>query len=469
MVKKVKAYIAEYNMLEAFDKIVIGVSGGADSICLLLVLLEIKKTIPLELLCVHVHHGMRGEEADRDASFVENLCNKLEVKFIEQRYDVRKIAKEEKTSEEEAGRNLRYTLFHQIKEKFSYNKIAVAHNKGDQVETILFNLCRGAGVVGLKGIEPVSGDIIRPLLFCSRQGIEDYLTLNEVQWCTDSTNLTNIYMRNKIRHELIPFLEREVNPMSVENIWAAGNHLKEVNDYITKQYQVAYNKIVLLKNNKIYIPIEELEKEDILIRKFIIRKSIEVLSLGLKDITAKHVNNVLGLVDNMVGKYTMLPYEIRGTRDYENLVIEKWNKKEQEEFKPILIEMENVYEFYLNDKKEILNVNLEIPDEMNNLKEYEKKQQNGYTKCFDYDKIQGKLLLRTRRDGDFLEINENGGRKKLKRFFIDNKIPQNQRDKILLLTDDNHVIWVVGYRISEGYKITKNTSRIMKVQLDGGK
>ncbi|NLZ80241.1 MAG: tRNA lysidine(34) synthetase TilS [Clostridiales bacterium] len=469
MIKKVKAYVAEHTLLEAFDKIVVGVSGGADSICLLLILLEIRKILPLGLICVHVHHGMRGDEADRDASFVENFCKEREITFFEQRYDVRKYAEKEKISEEEAGRNLRYAFFHQIKERFNYNKIAVAHNKGDQVETILFNLCRGAGVVGLKGIEPVSGDIIRPLLSCSRKEIENYLSFQGINWCTDSTNLSNEYMRNKIRLELIPFLESEINPMSVEHIWAAGTHLQEVNHYLTRQCEVAYNKLAIAIGGKISISVIDLKKEDILIQKMVIRKGIEVLSLSLKNITSKHIDHVLELVNNTVGKYVMLPYGIRGIRDYESLVIEKWAEKNEEYFQAVSIVLGESEEYYLKDEKGRLTVSLITSKDATMLKEYEKKPQNSYTKWFDYDKIKDKLLLRTRKEGDYLEINENGGRKKLKRFFIDKKIPLNERDNILLLADGSHIVWIIGYRISEEYKITENTSRILKVQLDGGK
>ncbi len=468
MIKKVKAYVKEHGVLEAFDKIVVGVSGGADSICLLLILLEIKRTLPIELICVHVHHGIRKEEADRDASYVEKFCKDRDVTFFEKRYDVRKIAKEERISEEEAGRNIRYALFHQIKERFSYNKIAVAHNKGDQVETILFNLCRGAGVSGLKGIEPVSGDIIRPLLSCSRTEIEDYLSSHKINWCTDSTNLTNDYMRNRIRRGLIPFLESEVNPMAAEHIWMTGSHLREVNDYLTKQGEEAYNKLAVAKEGNIYISIKDLKKEDIIIQKMIIRKCIETLSFSLKNISANHVNSILALVNNEVGKYVVLPYGIKGIREYERLLITNKEEDRKEEFEPILIIVDELKEYSLKNEKWSLKVNLTTSTAENELKKYEKNPSNGYTKWFDYDKIKGKLLLRTRKEGDYFEINENGGRKKLKSFFIDCKIPQNERDEILLLADGSHIIWIVGYRISEGYKITENTSRILKVQIDGG-
>lgn len=469
MLKKVKAYITEHSMLEAFDKIVVGVSGGADSICLLLVLLEIRKILPLELLCVHVHHGIRNEEADRDAFFVENFCKDRDIAFLGQRHDVKKIAEKEKISEEEAGRNLRYALFYQIKEKFSYDKIAVAHNKGDQVETILFNLCRGAGVAGLKGIEPVAGDIIRPLLSCSRKEIEDYLSFQEINWCIDSTNLTKEYTRNKIRLELIPFLEQEINSMSSEHIWTTATHLQEVHEYLGKQGDAAYHKLAISKGANICIPVKELKKEDALLQKMIIRKGIETLSFSLKNITAKHVDSILDLINKRVGKYVMLPYGIRGIRDYEDIVIEKWGEKKEEVFQPVSIEIGEFKEYDLKNEKTRLIVELVTSQEEIALKEYEKSPLNTYTKWFDYDKIKGKLLLRTRREGDYLEINENGGRKKLKKFFIDNKIPQMERDKILLLADGSHVLWIIGYRISEGYKITENSKRILKVQLDGGK
>ncbi len=226
--KKVNNYIREHDMLAAGDRAVVGVSGGADSICLLHLLASLQKTMEMELLAVHVHHGLRGEEAERDARFVEAVCRSLAIPCVIVREDVETYAREQGLSLEEAGRNLRYRAFRKAAEGWKSRngqgryRIAVAHQKEDQVETILHNLFRGSGLRGLSGMAPVRGEIIRPLLCVGRQEVLDYLEENQHDYCVDSTNETLDYTRNKLRNYLIPEICREINNGAAEHIRAAG-------------------------------------------------------------------------------------------------------------------------------------------------------------------------------------------------------------------------------------------------------
>ena len=203
-------FIEENQLIKKGDRIVLGVSGGADSICLLHILSCIQKALEIRLFVVHINHGIRGEEAKRDEDFVRDFCKRLNVEFFAFHYDIKKMAREQKISEEEAGRKARYSTFDTVAKKIIQKegvdaqnvKIAIAHNKDDNAETILHNLSRGSGISGLKGILAQNGNIIRPLLCFSRQEIEEYLSKNNIEYMTDSTNLENEYTRNILRNEV---------------------------------------------------------------------------------------------------------------------------------------------------------------------------------------------------------------------------------------------------------------------------
>lgn len=466
MIKQVLKYVKENQMLSNNDTIVIGVSGGADSVCLFFALLELKKEYHLDLYVVHINHGIRGEQAKEDALFVEELCSNYGVGFVLVTENVREIAKKERISEEEAGRNVRYEAFHNICNKLGANKIAIAHNSDDKAETVLFNLFRGSGLKGLTGISAIRDNIIRPLLCVNRSQIEKYLEDRNITYCTDLTNLETDYTRNKIRLKVLPYISEYINNNVKEHIVQTSVMIDETLSYIESNANDCFEKIVKQKDGQYSIRIGEFIVENIVIQKLVIRKMIERLAGKLKDITSEHVNMVLSLIEMQVGKRVNLPYSIVAQKGYEdiklyvannNITKDKTKEKilQQEEITipgSYFVENENLqFEFNLIKYKK----NLIIP-------------QNGCTKWFDYDKINNTVSLRNRREGDFLQIDRRGSKKKLKAFFIDRKIPKEERDEILLLADGNHIMWVVGDRISEAYKIDENTKYVLTVKLYGG-
>lgn len=229
--------IEKYNMLEEKDVVCAALSGGADSVCLLLNLLEYQKLVPFTLTAMHVHHGIRGKEADRDASFCEELCKRLHIPFILERLDVPSYAGEKGLSMETAARELRYEAL----ERRSGGKIATAHTLSDQGETILLNLTRGTGLKGLCGIPPVRGRIIRPLLFTSRKEVEEYLSDRNEKFVFDGTNSSREYSRNKIRLDVIPVL-KEINPSLEQTIKRMVSVLSEEEDFLEGEALSLYKK-----------------------------------------------------------------------------------------------------------------------------------------------------------------------------------------------------------------------------------
>lgn len=472
MFTKVSDFILQNKMVEKGDRIAVGVSGGADSVCLLYVLKKLSSMEQFSLAAVHVNHGIRGAEADRDEQFVGELCRKWDIDFYPYSYDVRKLAKEEGLSEEEAGRKVRYQAFFDLCRQKRCNKIAVAHNKNDNAETFLFHLFRGTGIKGLSGMavqRSVSADsvditLIRPLLCTERREIEDYLNREGIAYQTDSTNLTDDYSRNKIRHRILSYATAEINTQAVGNINETALKLREIFEYIDQNVTERYNLFVKQEEGGCRISVEDMCKEATVIQKGILRKMIESLAGGLKDLETKHIDAVLALCDMQVGKQIHLPCGIIAKRGYEDISFC---------FKSSLL-WESLEERHINPIKLPIPGRVQLPAvgkiiETEIIK-YEKDQpipKSSCVKWFDYDKIENAVEIRYRKEGDYIQINASGGKKKLKDYFIDRKLPQKQRDNQLLITDGSHVMWIPGNgdRISEKYKVDETTSNILLMKL----
>ncbi|NLP33827.1 MAG: tRNA lysidine(34) synthetase TilS [Clostridiales bacterium] len=476
MVQKVKDYIKQNNMIEKGDRIVLGVSGGADSVCLLYMLYKIYKEEDVSMVVVHVNHGIRGDEAKKDERFVAELCEELNVEYLSFTYPVPQIAEVENLSEEEAGRKVRYEAFFQVCKDKRCNKIAIAHNKNDIAETVLFNLFRGTGIRGMAGIAPTakrrldSGEvmIIRPLLCLERMEIEEYLQERNLSFQIDATNLLNVYTRNKIRNHIVAYASEEINQNAVANISNLASQLREIENYINGQVEQQYSILTSYTgDDTIALEVCGFQSHDIVIQKGIIRKIICTLAGRLKNLESKHVDQVLSLLTKQVGKQIDLPYCIVAVRDYDRILFHigkgdgKGEREASEECSRVSIEISKPGKYYLPK----LQKNLEI-----NIINYEKKQTIPKSSCmkwFDYDKIENTVIIRNRNEGDYIQINASGGRKKLKDYFIDQKIPRDERDNILLVTDGSHIMWILdnGSRMSEKYKVDENTKQILLIKL----
>lgn len=472
MLRKALDYIKVNNMIEKGDRIVIGVSGGADSVCLLYVLGEYCSEQDATLIVVHINHGIRGEEAARDENFVKDLCFEKGLEFIAFSYDVKKIAKEQGLSEEEAGRMVRYNAFLEICKKNKCNKIAIAHNKNDNAETVLFHLIRGSGLKGLTGIEPKRiiktdfGEVtmIRPLLCIERGEIEDYLSQKGIMYQTDSTNNTDDYSRNKIRNKILKYAVREINNGTIGNITETANQLREVQEYINDHIGTRYLDLVEKKGNVYHISATALMKESRVIQKGIILRIMDNLAGKLKDIEAKHVDAVLSLLDKQVGRYRNLPYSMIAERDYEEIKLYNGSNLENMEsgngpMDPVNVNISGGT--IVVQKRKIFETSLI------NYKNNETIPKSSCMKWFDYDKIENAVEIRTRKEGDYIQINSSGGSKKLKDYFIDRKIPKKLRDSQILIADGNHIMWIpdLGDRMSERYKVSHNTTRVLVMKM----
>ena len=248
MKQKIIQTIKKYNLINSGDKIVLGVSGGPDSIAMLDILNQLKDEMNFEIYVVHVNHNIRGKDADEDEEYVKKYCEKYNIKFFAKKIDVPTIAKTEKIGTEEAGRKVRYEYFEEILKETKSNKIAIAHNKNDKVETIIMHLLRGSGISGLKGIEPIRGNkFIKPLIECDRQEIEKYCRENNLQPRIDKTNFENEYTRNKIRNIVIPYIKKEFNPNIIETITRLAEVVSSEDDFIENIANENYKKLLIIE------------------------------------------------------------------------------------------------------------------------------------------------------------------------------------------------------------------------------
>ena len=468
--ERIFEYCEKYHMLEQGDGVVLGVSGGADSVCLLFALLELQPKWNLRLHVVHVNHGIRPDAVE-DGAYVRQLCEERGIPFYLFEVSVEELAKERGCSTEEAGRQVRYEAFAQVMQEANCQKIAVAHNCNDRAETMLFHLFRGTGLTGLASIRPRREQIIRPILCLSRTEIEDFLQERGIAYRHDSTNDGDDYTRNKIRHHILPYAEQEIVQGSVGNMIRTADILAETEQYIEEQVQRARADCVteipgeasgFLVKEKGFCALHKFMK------KRLILELLKELSPGHKDIAAIHVEDVCCIFTGGGNREIHLPYGIRARRQYEELFLERAESVNTTYgFEEILIRPEEIAEeekvFYLGRGRRIYIKCLNLDKNPDNLKDI---PQNQYTKWFDCDKILGCLVLRNRKGGDYLTIRSGEAlqHKKVKDYMIAEKIPKIRRGEIPLLAEGEHVLWLVGYRISEYYKVDENTKRILQVR-----
>lgn len=445
MLNKVIATIKKYNMLSFGDSIVIGVSGGADSVCLTDILNSIKDQYNLNITLVHINHNIRGEEAKRDENYVINLAKHYGNNIKIFSYEVEKLAKENGLTVEEMGRKLRYDAFYTV--AGSTGKIAVAHNLNDNCETMLMRFFRGTGIKGLGGISASRERIIRPLINISRAEIEEYCKNKGLKFCTDSTNAIEEYTRNKIRLNIIPEIQKNFNENIAVTMARTAELMADEDSYMNKEAIKAYKACEIEPKR---IDIDILKKYDKVIQRRVIRLGFVDYSADLHDISYDHVENVLSLINKESGKTIELPNGLRAIREHNSIYFCKTIDKKDFSYN---IEIEKAYT--------LKNIGLGICISNNNLHENNK---NVCTIPLDYDKINKiNLFVRSRQTGD--KITLYNGSKSIKKLFIDEKIPLSKRDTIPLLVQGNDVIWVKDMKTSAYFKANQESTNIIYLNL----
>ena len=473
--KVCKKYMDELLMTEGELRVVIGVSGGADSICLLFLMKDI---LPADnIRVIHINHMIRGNEADEDSEFVEEICRREGLFFKEIRKDIPALSREMGYTEEEAGRRIRYECFGKEAEDWEAEcgcekgkvRIAVAHHVEDNAETVLFNLFRGTGIRGLSGIAPERGRIIRPLLGLTRKDIEDYLKYRGETFRTDRTNEDNDYSRNRIRNLILP-QARAVSPMAAEHIAAASERLRKILGYLDTRVDESIERIVTPEDGAYRIDREGLRSLDDVIASMLILKLLTELTPMKKDIGEVHASSVLELARGEAGKHADLPYGIKADVSHSQLLLRRQSREDERNGQSDDVEALELY-YRASDLTE---------EEVRALTD-KTAEGNRYTKYFDYDKIcyiaskqeirkDPPYEFRERRDGDFLRIRKSDGTpatKALGDYLTDLKLPVDEKKKIRVCAVGSEVLWVVGYRMGDSAKLSPDTGYILRLEVKG--
>lgn len=453
--QKIFSYIEEQALIAAGDVVFAGVSGGADSMCLLEALRAYRDKMEFELRVIHVEHGIRGEASMADAEYVRRFCEARAVPCEVIRVDAGAYAGAHGVSVEEAARELRYEAFEtaalsaeqRCKNKGAAERvrIAVAHHMEDQAETVLWQMIRGSDLKGMGGMRPNRGRIIRPLLAVGRLQIEQFLRGEGIAWREDVTNQDRKYTRNCLRMDVLPVLE-QLNGQAVGHLCENAVRMQETEDYLERQTQLLCGHVIKeLAQGGLFVS-ESLGQEPPLMQRRVLYWALKTVSGKSKDLTGRHVALLQELFTRQVGRELAFPYCVTAVRTYGGLsLLPACTENTGERITPDQIRMEVLDDFQLS--------------------EISKKK---YTKWFDYDKIKHNVQIRGRRSGDYLVIDGDGRRQTLKSYLVNEKIPRAERDQLPLLADGAHIMWVIGHRISDYYKVSEHTRRVLKVQYYGG-
>lgn len=440
-------------MIDYGDTIVVGVSGGADSMCLLHFLASIRNQLKLNLIVAHINHNLRGEEALRDQKFVENTCNNLNVECRVLNADINKISANTGESSEECGRRIRYEFFNEL--SGNTGKIATAHTLSDNTETILFNIIRGTGLKGIIGIPRTRNNIIRPIIDITRQQVEEYCSENNIEYVTDSTNLTNDYSRNKIRNTVIPVL-KDINPSLEQTILRLSSIAKENLTAVTSLAQDLLDKSVTKNGYSCSI----LSTAD----KTILKQAIILLLQGLdcKSYEEKHINLIYDIVVAKQGA-VQLPNSYTAIASQGILRVHKNISKHKE-----VNCAKNQSELFKEKTSFVIN-NKKIKVEIIPKQEFDEilKVHNLLVKnALDYDIISFDTLIRTRLPKDVFKQQGRGVTKTLKKLFIEAKVPAEIRDTLPVIAEKNKILWACGFGVSEECAVTGKTKNVALIKVE---
>ncbi len=455
---KIKETVEKYRMLQEGDTVIVGVSGGVDSVVLLHVLMALRDEYDLSLVVVHMDHGIRGEESRREAGFVRDLARGMGLPFETAVADVPALARRKHISLQEAAREARYGFYEEARKKHTGQKVATGQTADDQAETILMRVIRGAGLRGLKGIPPFRGrGYIRPLIETSREEVEKYADKEGLSFTIDSSNIKDIYLRNRVRHDLIPHLEREYNPNIRVGLARMASILSREDDYLDRKAEEALASLIKGTNEELSLHIPSLKAFHEAIWFRVLQKMLAIVLGGdLRTIKTVHLDGVFRLLTNRApNKVLCLPQGIYAEKHYTELFIRRGRP-------PVVFPFE-----YIVDVPGVTileGLGKKLVTRIERVKRGAPMERDSKVVYLDDDRLVRPLTLRSFEEGDLFIPLGMKGRKKLKDFFIDSKVPKALRRRVPLLISGGTIAWVVGYRINECFKLREGSKRALRAE-----
>ncbi len=454
LIGRVRETMGRFGLVKKGDRILVALSGGPDSVALLYVLLALKPEYDLTLYLAHLNHKLRGAESDGDESFARKLASDLKLKFFSRRVDVKKEAKKRKLTIEEAARELRYRYLQEVAEKVKADKIALGHQADDQAETFLMRLIRGAGARGLSGIPAKRGKIIRPLIQIRREEIENFLKTKRIACRQDSSNYLTDFNRNKIRLKLLPILKRQFNPKIVESLNRAADILSLQAEYVREKSRQTLKRIGTREKGRMILNSKKFTGQPTCLQREMVRLCVSDLGGDVDKLSFELVDRTLNLARG--GKSG------RRVRLTKNLWFEVGGKQlafygakgETPERTIRLPGRQTLKDWDLCLESEILN---------HGAQGAAIRQSNRNVAFLDWNKLKAPFALRVRKKGDKFKPLGMKGTKSVADFLIDGKVPRHLRDQVPLLTSRDKIVWLVGHRIGDQFKVTAKTKQVLKV------
>jgi len=461
--QRVSFFVREQCLIPREQKLVVAVSGGPDSVCLLHVLVKLQKELDIKLHVAHLNHQLRGAESEADARYVADLAHRLNIPATIEKRDVKAYQAQHRVSLEEAAREVRYTFLAQVAESVGAERAAVGHTIDDNVETILMHLIRGSGTRGLKGLQPLSRwqpsgvclAVIRPLLWLSREETADYCRSHQLSPCLDTSNLSLSSLRNRIRHQLLPQLQ-SYNPQVAEALLRTARIAADDLAFIDKEGAKLWGEVAQKQGSTVILNKKSFVDLPSALKRHLLRASIEELLGNLKDIEARHIEEVIDALDKPAGKKISLPDGLTFTIEYDRYLL----GSDTAALSPFPV-LESESKLNIPGKTSISGWDIEaiIIDSSGAKEECEKT--NDFTACFDLDRAGNILTVRRRQPGDRFQPLGMSQPKKLNEFMIDSRIPQAWRQRIPIVCSVNQILWVVGWRIDERAKVTDKTKKVL--------
>jgi tRNA(Ile)-lysidine synthase len=454
LLESVLSTIRRLSMLKPGDKVLVAVSGGPDSVALLHALWSLRDELGITLHAAHLNHSFRGKESDQDAEYVARLAGNLRVPCTVEKIDVPEIQRTLRLSPEEAARLVRYEFLARVADEVGANRIAVGHTADDQVETVLLNILRGAGIDGLSGMPPVRGRIIRPLIETRRSVVEEYVERHNLRPRIDATNLIATYARNRIRLELLPLLRREYNPEVDAAILRLSELATEDSAYLNMEAEETLARLKTSQNEQsLSLDVPGLLECRPAIRRRVIRSAVSELRGGLADIGFVHVEDLLRLLDGGKDFRYELPGGIYVERAREILTFSSSKIAEL----PIIY----CYELRVPGKTEVPEIGVIIEVDLSQTLIEPMRPPDSLEVVLDRDSIVGKLRVRSWEPGDRIRPLGLGGSKKIQDIFVDRKIPRAARHRVPIIADDEKIVWIAGLAMSESVKVTGRTREFL--------
>lgn len=448
LIKKIKKNISANSLINEKDRILVGLSGGPDSIFLLYILHNYFNN---QLIITHINHKLRGVDSDLDEKFVRTISQKLKIPLYVIREDVKKLSNENKKSIEEVGREVRFSFFDKTLKVENFNKIALGHNLDDNVETILINFIKGSGTKGLIGIPEKRDNIIHPIINIKKEEILKFLEENKIEYRVDKTNFEIDFLRNKVRNYLLPIIEKEFNKNFKEKILSLSNILKVEDRFLDNLVENIKNDLIEFEDDFIKIDNKKFQKLDLSLKRRLIRKAIDYFNRDLREYPLEHIDKVISLENKKTGKEIELPFNLIAVKDKNKIIIEKKGV----EIPNFYIEIPDIGLYELAGMK----IELTLVEKISKVKDI-------FTSFFDYDKIEFPIKFRKPKFGEKFKPLGLKEEKKIQDFFVDNGIPKSVRWNLPILLDKkDDILWIVGVRISDDYKVTNLTKRVICIKI----